>query len=375
MSEDKTVTLTQTPDEGRPDVVVPATTEKPAAPPQRREVIAQAVAKREEKLAATDPATGKPRDAKTGQFVEGKVAVKTEAVAKTSPTGTEAPARKPMPRAWKQDYAPRWEKLDPDLGNFIAELEDKREQDVLKGIEQYKSQAAYGNQLKQVLAPFEGMFTQQYGSVEKGIDTLLKISDFATRDPQGFMNWFAQQRGINLGAPAAAGDAAATADPIQQALNTALQPWLARVSGLESQLQSFTQGQKVAQDQRALGSVNEFLQEKDGAGAIKRSLPDERVDDFVAHIQTVRGRNPEWDDRRVLDAAYENLVWTVPEMRSARLEKEASEKREKDAQEAAKRKTAAVQVKGAPASGQPAAPNPKDRRAVIARAMEGLSRS
>lgn len=354
--------------------------ETPAAPaekapvtPERRETITKALEKREQEVAAAGavvPALSeRARDPKTGQFVEPP---KGGAVAKTSPTGLEPTVRKPMPKAWKQEYAPHWEKLDPTLNEMIAGIEDKREKDFLAGIEQYKAGAAQAHQFKQLLGPYEGAFTAQYGSTERGIDTLLKISDYANRDPMGFINWFAQQRGLQLGGQPTGEQQ--QPDPIQQALQAALQPWAQRVAGLENQLQSFSQQRSQASEQQMLAQVNGFLDGKDEKGVVKHPLADERTDDFVAHIQVVRTRNPDWDDQRVLETAYENLAWTVPEMRSTRLEKEAADKREREAAEVIRQKAAAVQVKGAPTASPPSKANPKDRRAVIEQAFDGLSR-
>jgi hypothetical protein len=38
----------------------------------------------------------------------------------------------------------------------------------------------------------------QYGGVDSALEQLFALSDFAARDPRGFMTHFAQQRGLNL---------------------------------------------------------------------------------------------------------------------------------------------------------------------------------
>jgi hypothetical protein len=335
---------------------------EPAKPVSRREAITQALEKSEKAKASPTtapaaPATnaaGRKIDPVTKRFIKadgtlGEIAPAAEVV---------APTRKPMPKAWKQDYAPKWEGMDPDLANFVAELEEKREKDVLSGIEQYKQSAAYGNELRRVLTPYEQTLMQS-GSIAQGVDQLMKISSFASRDPQGFIQWFAKERGLQLGPQA-------ETPPEQQALQQALQPYLQEINALKGQLQQFTQSQTQTQQRQSLSTVNAFLQ--------ANPMSEELTQDFVAQISAVRQANPDLEDSKVLEKAYDVLSWANEGLRQKRLEKQEQERKAKEAQELAAKKAAAVSVKGAPSTSPAAQVDPRDRRAVIARQIDRASR-
>jgi hypothetical protein len=362
MSEELLDTLSPHAPVEKPEAEAPAEVpEKPEAPVSRRDLVAQAVEKN-----VTENAD-RPRDPATGKYVPAKQAKarhpndKAAAAPSTPPAQTPtaqavnpeqaaAPSRKPMPKSWKQDYAQKWEKLDPDMAEFLAGLEEKREKDVLSGIEQYKSAADFGRQLKQAIGPYEQML-QQYGGAAQGIGRLLQIQAFAAQSPQDFIKWFAQQRGINL-----SGHQAET-PPEQQALEAALQPHLQRIAQLEGQLQQFTQSQEQAQQEKTLQAINSFLQGKE--------LTPDLQEDYAAHIRAVRASNPELDDRAVLEKAYDNLSWANEGLRQKRLAEQENARKAKEAEELARKRAASVQVTGAPVKAQPSNVDPRNRRALI----------
>lgn len=349
--------------ESAPDVEVP---EKPEAVVERRDVVAQAVEKN-----LTENAD-KPRDS-MGKYVKQPKARHPNdkpAVAPSTPPAqtpaqavnkelAAAPTRRPMPKSWKQDFAPKYDALDPDLANFIAELEEKREKDVLSGIEQYKSAADYGRQLRQAIGPYEQML-QQYGGPAQGIGQLLKLQAFAAQNPEQFVRWFAQQRGINL-----SGHQAETT-PEQQALEAALQPWQQKVSALEQQLQQFSQSQEQAQQEKTLQTINSFIDGKD--------LSPELANEYAGHISAVRAAHQNLDDRAVLEKAYENLSWANEGLRQKRLAEQETTRKAKEAEELARKKAASVQVTGAPVKTTPSTPNPRNRREVIEAALANVNR-
>ena len=375
MSEEKLVEKTNT--------VLPAESgtigaevggDKPA--PSRRDSVVEAFEKVEKakekpitappvgKLAQAPPSTPitpavgeRPRDPKTGQFLSGE----------------QAPTikRRDMPRAWKQDYKPKWETLDPEIANFLAELEETREKQVLSGIDQYKQAAAWASPLRQILQPYEQTFQQQYGGLAQGVQQLLQLSTFAANKPKEFLEWFARSRGIDFGSQQPQDPQTQT---LMQSLQPMLQPVLEKVTGLERQLQQFSTSQSQASESQALNVVNEFLDQKDESGSLKFPITDDVIDDFAARIAFVRGAHSDWDDQRVLEQAYDDLGWTHPAMRQSRLDREASQRRVKDEAELQAKKAAAVSVTGAPATTQTASIDPRDRRKAIEAAFDRVTR-
>ena len=290
-----------------------------------------------------------------------------------------------MPKAWKQDFAQRWEKLEPDMADWLSELEDKREKDVLSGVEKYRTEAEkaktlnqYAEGLKEVLTPYEQTLVTQYGSVQNGLKTLFNLSGFAARDPMGFIQYIAQSRGLNLSGLAQANPQMqhvpqGLPDPTQQLLQSALQPWVQKVTGLEQQVQQFTQAQSRALEAQSLKAVNDFLAEKDGEN-LKFALDEGEMEDFGKRIAFIRGNHADWDDRRVLESAHAEVSRLRPDYIEKEFEKREKERKAREQAELQAKKQAAVSVKGAPSTSPASQVNPADRRAVIERAMSDLQR-
>ena len=380
----------------RPEAAVVADPGKAVPEKQlsRRESIAKALEQKEAKnaeVAATQAATtaeGRARDSATGRFVnkDGTLAVADPGAA-ASVQSSQLPSRKPMPKAWKQDYASKWDALDPDMANFLADQEATREKQVLDGVAQYRTRAEQFEPLNQVIAPREQMLTQQYGSAANGIKALFDISDYASKNPPEFIRWFAQQRGIDLRSlvPAQAGQ---MQDPntlqgqqlpdLTPFIQQAIQPFAQRTMAMEQQMQQYQQERQQSEASQREQAVNSFFSEADATGTLKYPLDDDAMDAFAKRVKFLRSDNPDWDYLRVLEKSYEELTWTSESLRTKRLEadskRQEKETKEKAARELAAKKSAAVSVKGAPGTSPAGAIDPTNRRAVIERAVSNLSR-
>ena len=369
-----------TPAEPAEPSVVAEPVQAPEKPVSRREAIAKALEERQTKNESEPKAETRARDPSTGRFVnkDGSLAaVDPGAAAAQTPS---LPSRKPMPKAWKQDYAPKWDALDPDMANFLAEQEEKRERDVLAGVEKYRGLSQYAEGLKEVLSPREQMLQSQYGSVANGIKTLFDISDQASRDPANFIQWFAQQRGIDLRRLVQPGQQfdAPQGQDLTPYIQQAIQPLAQKTTVLEQQIQQYQQEREQAEASQREQAVNSFFSETDASGAVKYALDDDAMEAFAKRVKFLRSDNPDWDYRRVLEKSYEDLTWTSESLRAKRLEAEAKRKeletKERAAKELAAKKSAAVSVKGAPSTSPATAVDPSNRRAVIERAVSNLQR-
>lgn len=87
--------------------------------------------------------------------------------------GTPAPTEEAQsaavgaPRTWRPEAAAEWDKLPQAVQ---AEIQ-KREEDIFKGIEGYKADAAYGKTMQGVMAPYEQVMKQY------NIDPVAQVSD------------------------------------------------------------------------------------------------------------------------------------------------------------------------------------------------------
>lgn len=345
---------------GAPDGVVP-----PSAPPEikgppdrsadRRALIEKAVKASSEKRdgkppAASQAATGEPATNAAGRKIDpasGRYIKADGTLGEQAPAAIPAQAARAYPKSWKPELQPHWEKLSPEILDQI----EKREQDIFKGIEEYKKQAMPAD-VKAVLAPYEQTFAQQYGGTAQGLSRLFELSNFASSKPEEFIRWFAAQRGINLN-QAPADPNAPQADP----QFTALQ---AELAGLKQQVGTFRQNAEQAAMAPYLSEVERFKGEA-GHEHFEELRP-------AMHALISSG------SAKTLQEAYEQAYRAHPTHGQTWLATQLAEKQKADAFAAQQARAAAVQVKGAPSQSSPPPLDPKNRRAVIEAAVRNSGR-
>ena len=323
----------------------------PEKPLSRRDTILQAAkdaqAKREgarvpegaaqAKAAPSAPvvtnAAGRKIDATTGKFIKADGTLGEQAQAPAA-----APKTRQYPKTWKPELEADFHKLPPHILDQI----EKREADIFKGLEDYKKQAMPA-ELRQVLGPREQALARQYGSVHAGLDQLFQLSDFAGRDPAGFLQWFAQQRGIQLGQPSQDGQ---QADPNVSALQ-------AEIAALKHQVGSFQQQSQQASLAPYINDVERF----------KAEPGREKFDELRPHMAALVQSGAANTLQEAYDQAYRAKY--ADEWLSTQIE--ARQKQE--AERAATARQAAVQVTGAPAPSSPQQVDPRNRRALIEAAV------
>jgi hypothetical protein len=360
--EEQTVVDTAGPGQPASDVV---TTEQPAPaapvetaapeakPVSRREMIEKAAkdvaAKRTEAPKAAQAPSTAPVTNAAGRQVDPvtKRYVKADgSLGELAPVAEQPKSVRAFPKSWRPELEQDYHKLPAHILDQI----EKREADIFKGIEEYKKQAMPAD-LRAVIGPREQAFVQQYGSVAGGLNQLFQLSDFAARDPAGFVQWFAQQRGINLGQQAQ-GDTQAQVDPNYSALQ-------AELAGLKNELVGFKQ---QSQQAAIAPYINEIERFKSEAGH-------ERFDELKPHMGALIQAGAAKNLQEAYDQAYRAQF--PDEWLSA--QKATWLKGEQD--RATQAKQAAVQVTGAPSQAAPPSVDPKNRRAVIEQAFRNIGRN
>lgn len=225
----------------------------------------------------------------------------------------------PAPQNWKGAAKVKWDLLPEPVRKEIAEDYSRLAQSQAR---LDRLDATIGPERAQVLAA-------TYGTVEQGIQNLFAISDMATKNPQGFVLWFCQQRGINLaqmvGQPQAA----------QQAPSQAPDPVMQRVGQLEQMLTNFVQQQQGAQTQGLQSEIDRFASDPSHP-----YFNDVRAD-MGALIQSGRAKD--------LQQAYDMAIWAHPEIRNSLIEGQVKQKSEQQSAAAQQARNASVSVSGSPA--------------------------
>lgn len=222
-----------------------------------------------------------------------------------NPAGTVPAAQQPgqnsvgkvLPKSWKKDMGPEWEKASPALKDYVYE----REANVMRGIQQYQNGYQAWTNLIQPFAPM----LEQYPQVNpiqlmQGLmNTHLQLLD--PRSPMEnkakIVGQLLAEYGINMTA-----DQAPAVDPAL----------IQRLQRSEQAVQQLMAMQQNAQRQQYQAGVNTYMQQIDAFAADpKNKFFGEVQDDILRFINSGAATT--------LDAAYDLAVWANPAVRAKML--------------------------------------------------------
>lgn len=222
-----------------------------------------------------------------------------------------APVSK-APDSWSAGAKAHWEKLDPVVrAEALKQVEFANKMQARYTQERQKYDA-----IDKALEPQRNLLRANYGDEANGLKALFALSDFASKDPRGFIQYFAQQRGIDL--------RGLTQNQPQQANYPNLTALQQRIEQLTQHINGFEQTQKEAVYNEIDRTYQEFA-----ANPANKYL-DEVRDDMAFFIES--GKAQDWQ------TAYNMAIKinpTVSELVEAEKLQAIQEKRRKEAEEAA----------------------------------------
>lgn len=255
----------------------------------------------------------------------------------TEEAAVEAETPIAPPSSWTAEAKTIFAALPPETQKYLAQRESERE----SFLNQKSQEAA---QLKQRYEPLESILTprrsqwQAEGMTEsQALQQLLTLSDFASNDPKGFIEWFSQQRGVNMSAP----QSDQQGNPPE--LTQYIAPIVQKVQAIENQLQA-------TQEREAIAEVEAFKATAPHFEDVKQEM--------LVLIPALKQMNPGMTKQALLKQAYDKAIWandTVREriLTEQQLAKDAKQqaaeakKLEEQKQAAAKaRKAAGTQLSG-----------------------------
>ncbi len=262
--------------------------------------------------------------------------------------GTPAPASEPAPatpadplaeppKTWRKEAAAVWAALPAEAKAEIA----KREEDIFRGIESYRTDATFGKSVQSTLAPYMPVLKQYNIDPVEQISGLMKAHHtLALGTPEEKVQLFQQlanDYGINLEQVTAS---APFVDPAVQHLQKELQ-------GVKSLLSDRQKQEHDAQ-------VREYTKTVEAFAADPKNIHFEAVANDMATLMQTRVC-------ATLEQAYEKAVWANPATRAKEIERiqtEAQTKREAEAAERVKkaREASGANVRAKAKSGSAAAP-------------------
>lgn len=268
----------------------------------------------------------------------------------------EAPAGPPilLPHGWAKEHNEVWSTLPRKTQEVIEKREKERTSALFQERSKYQAALKNFDALNQVLQPRAPQLAVG-GGAPAVIGRLFALSDAAERDPTGFVQWFAKERGIDLASLAAGSSQQAPVDPTVKAL----QDQLARQGRVISELGNTFRGTAEARESESqnamLQTIDRWSLEKEADGSLKRPYFERLETEVLTILPLITKEMPTASPTERLEAAYDRAVYLHPETREA-VTKMAQAKR--DAEENTKRVKATEAAKLAGVSiGGSTAPN------------------
>jgi nucleotide-binding universal stress UspA family protein len=244
------------------------------------------------------------------------------------------------PNGWRSDAKAAFTSL-PEIAR--REIH-KREDDLLRGVRQYRDAAGFGSQMAQELMPYQETINKHgihpreiVKTLGNAWNTLVGGTPDAKR---ALLLQIAKDYDINIGAATSDATQQSTAAPQVDPLVSALQQELKEVKGY------LTTQERQRAEAEFSAKVDEVTQWGSAAGADGKQLRphfEALREDMAVLIETGRAKD--------LQDAYDKAQWINPEIRSALLaeqEKERAEKAARDAAAARKAAGANVTRRGTP---------------------------
>lgn len=202
-----------------------------------------------------------------------------------------------------------------------------------------RAQANYA-ELDRITAPYEQQWALNGMSKPQAISQLIALSNFATNDPKGFIQYFANLRGVDL---QQLNEQQEYVDPQVAALRQPLAEVQARLNQLQEQNTAWQQQQQYQQYQSAFQSVNASIDD-----FARRTGQDGKP--LYPHLNEVMGEMAdliETGRARSMDEAYRHAIWLNESTRNRELQRSRANENARNRQRAEKARRAGSSLSGA----------------------------
>jgi hypothetical protein len=277
-----------------------------------------------------------------------------------NPDGTFAPNPPPVeepaaqaPAAAPPVAAPQG--IDPQVFQSLPAETQAQLARTMDEVNTRQQRVASLEQVGQLLASRRDAWALNGMTEHQALHQLLALSDFAGRDPAGFIKYMAENNGVDL-AELVLGQE--PVDPqyaaLQQQINT-----------LQAENQRVTQQRLQEAHNQTVNGVVAFATEKGQDGQLLRPYFDELGNDVLPFISAVKAQNPNLPHNQVLQEAYDRACWGSPSVR-AKMQAAANaageaERLRMGVEKVDRARSASVSVKSGAPSSAPTAPNDSSR--------------
>jgi len=165
---------------------------------------------------------------------------------KEEPEEAKEPEGKPAPQSWKKEMHEFWKGLDPTVQSYV----EQREEQMREGLEKDRGDANIGRTVRDIMAPYQHIFTSQGIDPTQMIGNLtnahIRLSTAPQEEKLGLIKQIAQSYNISLNGEAP------QVDPVLQAMQS-------KVNNLEQYLTATQQRAKEVEQQEIKEQVEEFI--------------------------------------------------------------------------------------------------------------------
>lgn len=213
------------------------------------------------------------------------------------------------PSTWRAAAKSEWAKVPVGVK---AEIK-KREEDAIRGLDQYRDQARQFEELNQILQPYEPLIRSKGGDAKSAItglmNTYYQLETAHPEQKKQLLVNLAQNYGIDLGIK-------------QDAVQQALSPLQQEIAQLREERRREQHEAQQRATQSASSEIEIFASETDEKGSLKYPYFDNVRSDMANLINSAAqsGRN------LTLAQAYDAATWSNPETRTLILAEQSKSK-------------------------------------------------
>jgi hypothetical protein len=210
--------------------------------------------------------------------------------------------------------------LPPDQQSWISDRVKQQESDYTKKTMELADQRKTYDKLEQIIAPRRQALAMDGMDESTAVGQLFALSDFASQNPVGFVQYLLQQRGIPLSALTESGSGNfAQSDPQLTAMQR-------EIHGLKDYFTRQTQAQQEQQAQSVSAEIQSFANEHPFYGELEA--------DMIPLVAGFRQSHPGLSSREYLTRAYKAAMAVNDEV-SAKASVDSNAKRIAEAKKAA----------------------------------------
>lgn len=292
--------------------------------------------------AEEDPPAADPPGGDTVSGGAGTDTVEAAPGADTVEGGTAAPAEAPVdaPLQWPAAEREAFAALPPASQKFVLNYVNGAQQAYSQAVQAYQRLTA----VDQVLAPRRTVWAREGMDDAAAMRQIFAITDYAAQQPQEFLKWFAQAKGIDLTDLLPAQQTTEFTDPRVLKLEQELQTTRATLNQIQGGFQSQAQAQQAQYVAGLDQQIHAFRAETDEKGGLAHPY----FNDVLPQMTALLGQGVAPD----LKTAYEMACRAHPTV-FARIDAAAKAASAQEAAKKAKEKAAAARAAGSSVSGKP----------------------